>query len=221
MSSCTLKVLAIHITKNAYCPGDTISGTVYRQVPVLVGENNVTVTVALVGCSKLTVTEWSDHTGESQRTWSSCTRFLHPADNSLTLHQGPLHISRKIQGLAHDHVEPQDPTTIESGISWPFKIVIPRQTASKQVHMDDCHGGEVLPGLPSKVKECISRGEGRTATMGSELPNQAFHQKEECSPFTFVEGHIHYFVEASLVSEGSRSQPLAWVPIIILNEACQ
>lgn len=214
-----LKGLAVHIPQKTYRPGDTITGHVYRQVPVLVGEDNVKVTIALVGCSKLTVTEWSDHTGESQWTWTSHTRFLDPGDTSLTLHQGPLHISRKIPGLAIDHVEPQDPTTIEGGISWPFEIVIPRQTASKQVHMDKCHNGDVLPDLPSQVKECISRGEGRTVKVGSELPSHAVQSKKECLPFEFVDGYIHYFVEARLVSEDSRGGTLAWVDVTIENEA--
>ncbi|OAQ65200.1 hypothetical protein VFPPC_06347 [Pochonia chlamydosporia 170] len=210
------KGLAIYIPSKTYRPGDTITGHAYRQVPVLVGENNVTVTISLIGCSHTTVTEWSDHTGESQWTFSSITRFLDPKDTSLTLHTGPLHVPRKVAGLAPDPVQSQDPMTID-GISWPFEITVPLRTASKQVHMSECRGGDVLDEVPRKVKECVSRGEVGEVKAGSELPGSYFGGKNEFSPFSFVEGSVHYFLEARLVSEGANNRPLASAPITIVN----
>jgi hypothetical protein len=208
------KGLAIHIPPHpSYRPGSTITGHVHRRVPVLVGDNDVTVTISLVGCSHVTVTQWSDHLGESQQTYSSSTRFLDP-DATLTLHAGPLHIPRTEPGLAHDVLRPGDALP-EDGKSWPFEITVPLRTASKQVRFDGCLDGERQDVPHGVVEECVRRGRARRVLEGSELPGTGVLRKREFAPGEFVESGIHYFLEARLVSAGANSRPLAVAAVVI------
>lgn len=95
------KDLAILITnpQPAYAPGDTITGLAFRQVPVLIGAHDVTITIRLRGEAEVKITQWSDHFAESQRTYA--TSFdLFDSGMEQTVYQGPVDIPRTVEGIA-------------------------------------------------------------------------------------------------------------------------
>lgn len=120
--------VCINNLQPSFKPEDTIIGHVFRQVPVLVGAESVIVRIQLIGQAKIEITEWSDHTGDSQRTSTSCFNLIPPDDTTVqTLHRGPLHIPCTVPGLPDDEIEPQSGDEEHIGQSCHFSIIIPSQ----------------------------------------------------------------------------------------------
>ena len=186
------KGLAIHIDdpQQSYTPEDIITGRVFRQVPVLIGADSVKVTVRLVGRSTIKTTLWSDHFGESQRSYTTVTNILDPSESLITLHDGPLHILRTGTGLADDEINSCNYDE-DVGESWPFVIVIPRYASAMS---------EQYPG-DNEMRP---------------LPSGSYTRHKEVAPGEFQSSHIQYFLEARLVSANSNNCPVA-VELVTIN----
>lgn len=179
------KGLAIHIDnpQKSYNPGETVTGRVFRQVPVLVGADSVKVIIRLIGRSTTKTTVWSDHLGESQRSYTTGTDILDPNDSLLTLHDGPLHIPRTSTSLANDDLDSRGYDE-DVGKAWPFTIVIPTHTSASSEQNGD--------------ERQMRR-----------LPSSSYTERTEIAPGEFRSGHVQYFLESRLMSVHSNNYPVA------------
>ncbi|KUL83787.1 hypothetical protein ZTR_06618 [Talaromyces verruculosus] len=206
--------ICINNLQPSFKPGNTIIGHVFRQVPVLVGAESVTVTIQLIGQAKTEITEWSDHTGESQRTSTSCFNLIFPDGTTVqTLHRGPLHIPRTVPGLPDDEIEPQSVDEQNIGQSWPFSIIIPSQALAVSGH-------SLGTAVRSDNEAYQQYGSilNKDSGVGSHpLPSSLHIQRRECGPGEFLSGYIEYFLEARLASAHSNNTPRAVAPITIHN----
>ncbi|SPO07195.1 uncharacterized protein DNG_09889 [Cephalotrichum gorgonifer] len=214
--SSATKGLAISIDNPhlSYKPGDTITGRVYRQVPVLVGAQDVTVTLQLIGRAKAEIDEWSDHYGESSRKYLSSVEMFPPSNTKQTLHQGPLDIPRTVPGLAYDKLESQeyDESTCRS---WPFAMVIP-------THASSISGpGKVVQSRTGcqRLGFVVADKDGNVAERP--LPPSTYKRKREYGSGEYISGCIEYFLQAHLVSVGSNSKPEAVAPITVTSDPAQ
>lgn len=184
----------IHIDdpQDPYTPGDIIAGRVFRQVPVIVGADSVRITIRLVGRSIIKRTIWSDHLGESQRTYTTRTDIFNPDESLLTLHDGPVHIPRTDASLADDNLDSRGYDK-DAGESWPFTIVIPTYAWANS-----------------------EQGPGENQTR--KVPSTSYTERAELAPGEFQSGHIQYFLEARLVSMHSNNYPVAVELIAIGGE---
>lgn len=200
----------------SYKPGDTIIGYVFRQVPVLVGAESVTVTIQLIGQAKTEITEWSDHTGESQRSSMSCVNLFSPDDSTIqTLHRGPLHIPRTVPGLPDDEIEPHSSDEENIGQLWPFSIIIPSQALDGFGHSLATAGRSDNEAFQRWYSSIAMNKDGRVGP--HPLPSSLYIQRRECGPGEFLSGYIEYFLEARLTSAHSNKTPRAVAPITIHN----
>lgn len=191
----------------SYKPGDTIRGRVFRQVPVLVGAEDVKVTIELTGSVSAKLTELSDHFGESQRSYTSCVHLFSGTGTLQTLHHGPLHIPRMVSGLANDELGLQGYEE-DIGQSWPFCVTIPSHTSASWVREDTK--------CPSPRHGFIPIEEdGRVAI--HPLPSSLGLGRLECGPGAFLSGGVSYFLKAHLISVHANSRPRVEVQINIQN----
>jgi hypothetical protein len=203
------KGLAMYIEnpQPSYKPGDTIRGRLFRQVPVLVGAEDVKVTIKLTGSVRAKLTQWSDHTGESQRSYTSCVHLFTGTDTLQTLHHGPLHIPRIVSGLANDELGPQGYEE-DIGQSWPFCVTIPSYTSASWVRGDTNSPAPQHSFLPMEE-------DGHVAM--HPLPSSLGFGHLECGPGEFLSGGVSYFLEAHLSSVHANRCPWVEVRINIQN----
>lgn len=202
--------IVISNPQQSYKPGDTINGHVFLEVPSSIEADSDTLSIQLIGRTSAKITEWSDHTGESQSNSRSCFDLFSPDDTLKILYNGPLQLPRKVSGQTDYELEPQD---CEEDVkhSWPFSIAIPNQTSSTS--------GQNLDERRESGKEDFRRysfismdQEGRVAA--HPLPPSFNIYREESGPGAFLTGRIEYSLEA-------RSLPgpmKAMVPITIHND---
>lgn len=193
----------------SYKPGDTINGHVFLEVPNPVEAGDDTLSIQLVGSTSANITEWSDHTGESQSSSRSCFDLFFPDDTLKILHNGPLQLPRKVSGQADSQLELQD-CEEDIGHSWPFSIAIPNQTSSTS--------GQNLDERRESGKETFRQysfismdQDGRVAA--HPLPPSFNIYREESGPGVFLTGRIEYSLEARSLSGPTK----AMVPIAIHN----
>ncbi|UNI16775.1 hypothetical protein JDV02_003180 [Purpureocillium takamizusanense] len=199
------KGLAIYVDnpQSAYKPGDTITGRVARQVPMAVGADHVSITIHLHGCAFAKLVEWSDHTGESQRSFHCAFPPLASADTLVQLHDGPLHIPRTVDGLSIDQIDVKRQRDQTVGQSWPFAITIPRQTAAGAVEKSRAGIAFFVP---------VDK-DGHVPA--HPLPASTYRERTESGPGEFKSGFIEYFLKATLTAAhgGSGSEAIHLVTI--------
>ena len=205
------KGLAIRLdnAQEAYKPGDIISGHVFRQVPVLVGEKDVTVTLRFGGHSYVHMYGWLDNTPESDVEREATFELIDPTHSTQTLHKGPLGIPRTIPGLSDDALE--DGAILDSaGKWWPFTVVVPRHTSASAT-IDDMFHQQGLR-KDESVPEYVNIDEDRMATAIALLPSTTVCGTGKPG-FGVVglnlSGCVDYFIEARLVSGRSNNKPMA------------
>lgn len=209
------KGLAILISnaRLSYKPGDTITGIVFRQVPVLVGEKDVAVTIKFKGKAAVTVTQWSDHTGESQRTYPLAFELFDDLTTIQTLHQGPLEIHRKLEGIADDELGPGG---YEEGVgrSWPFAVIVPMQTQEVSLSF----GGNISQQPASETFRRLGLDVSEDGQGPPQCPPSSnYVGRREYAPYEFIHGSLDYCLEARLVSAHSQNSPVTRSPIPILS----
>lgn len=194
----------------SYKPGDTINGHVFLEVPNPIEADDGTLSIQLIGRTSAKITEWSDHTGESQSSSRSCFDLFFPDDTLKILHNGPLELPCKVSGQADYELELQD---CEEDVkhSWPFSIVIPNRTSSTS--------GQNLDERRESGKEDFRRysfismdQDGYAAA--HPLPPSFNIYREEGGPGVFLTGRIEYSLEARSLSGPMK----AMVPIAIHNQ---
>lgn len=216
-SPAATKGLAIRIDnpQEAYRPGDIIRGRVFRQVPVLDGAQGVKVTIQLVGFTHAVITEWSDPTGESRTCYTSGFEHLGQDDALVTtLHEGPLHIPRQVEGLAKDAVKASDLDEAE-GVNWPFGILVPDQTASNLFMVHEQHQAHKISASNGVYPTPSSSVSDERALTYSRIPPTHYTRQKECGPGQFLDIRVRYFVEAKLEPANAKNQPVAIEPITI------
>ncbi|KAJ6444920.1 Spc97 / Spc98 family protein [Purpureocillium lavendulum] len=192
------KGLAIYVDnpQATYRPGDTITGHVARQVPVLVGADDVTVEIHLVGTALAKLSEWTDHTGESSSSYTSVFPLLDPAATRLQLHAGPLHIPRTVDGLSIDTLKTPEDRDRTIGRSWPFSLAVPRQTAAGNVPKSRAYIGGLVP---------VDK-DGHVAS--HPLPSSTYLDRTESGPGSFRSGFIEYYLDACLNNSNLATLPI-------------
>ncbi|GJN66421.1 hypothetical protein VFPFJ_01480 [Purpureocillium lilacinum] len=199
------KGLAIYVDnpQSSYKPGDTITGRVVRQVPVAVGADRVTITIHLTGNAAAKLVEWSDHIGESQRSYHSSFRLVNSDDTRVQLHDGPLDIPRTVEGLSIDRIDNLDKQDQTIGRSWPFSITIPRQTAAGNVQESRA---DITPFVPVDKSGYVP---------SHPLPSSSWRGREETGPGQFESGFIEYYLRATLSAAhgGSGSEAIYLIEI--------
>src|SRR4051812_5587228 len=100
--------IVISNPQSSYKPGDTINGHVFLEVPNPIEADEDTISIQLIGRTSAKITEWSDHTGESQSSSRSSFDLFSPGDTLKILHDGPLQLPCKVSGQADYELELQD-----------------------------------------------------------------------------------------------------------------
>jgi hypothetical protein len=205
------KGLAIRIDneQEVYRPGDVISGHVYRQVPIIVGERDVTVTVRFGGRSVVSMSGWLDNTSDNYAEREATFEIIDPNTTLQTLHKGPLNIPRTAPGLPSDAPDAPDKG---DGKWWPFSVTIPAQTSAEST-IDDMFYRKGLDRSES-TPEYIPADKNRKATAQDLLPSLRMSGTGAPGygvPGLGLSGRVYYFIEATLVSGGSNNRPVSLV----------
>lgn len=209
------KGLALYIEhkQKTYKPGDTVSGYVFRHVPVLVGEKDVHVTVHCAGFTRTKMFGWLDNTPEGYEELESTFELLDPADSLTTLHHGPLHITREIEGLAHDPLG-DNIQKGSGGTWWPFTITIPSQASASSTIF---RGKQPSSGTvaPQYVSLDGDKAPGTTHDLLPSLQMSGVGPPNYGTPGLSLLGSVRYVIRANLVSAYANNNPEASAEICV------